>query len=139
VTPWIQDIVVCVPEKGHHMLDCVLNGNTTCPHRGCRGWTDSPLKYQAHLMGNGVLTAIARPNNIHTVTMCRDDHLYNENEWCEHDCEWADDGFSMDFNWFDKYVGDYVVFDVEYTHHVCGGRRLSEADDSRSISYVQIS
>ena len=35
VTPWIQDIVVCVPQKGNHMIDCVLNGNTTCPHRGC--------------------------------------------------------------------------------------------------------
>lgn len=134
--PWMTDIVMCVPYNGHHMFDCVTNGDTTCPHRGCRGWDSSPLKYQVQLMSNKALTAIARPNNLHTVTTCRDDELYDEDEYCDHECSYADDGFEIRMEGFD-FPGDTVVIDVLYEHHLCGGRRLVEADN-RQISYVKL-
>lgn len=125
IAAWITDAVLCIP-KQLPMLDCILNGDTQCPYRGCFDTPDHYLDYKVTFLKDSNYTgAVTAASNLFNLQFARGYENYNGDR-CENVTEVDFMRFSM-ISLAQQFQGRQAVFDIKYDTPLCSNRRrLSE-------------
>lgn len=125
VDAWITDVEFCIPKEGP-MKECILNGDTQCPYRGCFDTPDVYLDYRiTFLKDSNYTAAVTTSSNLFNMRFARGYESYNGDR-----CESVDAVDWISFTMLSiamNHDGRDAVLDIKYDVPLCNNRRrLSE-------------
>lgn len=135
IDAWITDIQFCIPKEGP-MKECILNGDTQCPYRGCFDTPDTYLDYRITFLKDSNYTgAVTTSSNMFNLRFARGYENYNGDR-----CESVDAVDWVSFTMLSiamNHQGRDAVVDIKYDVPTCSNRRrLSEK--SRRLGTFQL-
>ena len=131
-SPWITDIMFCIP-KQIPLAACITNQDIpNCPYRGCRDVPDIYIQESMHfLIGGNYTGATTAFSSLYSVQFA---HGYNSYDGDKCSSNHSVDWFSFDITALrTNYIGRRGVIDIQYEVPWCGRRRLTASSHTVGV------